>query len=243
MTHTNDRFSVTLAQTKAEIHAALSLRYQVFAAEMGVNGASVDHTQGVETDRFDDVAEHLILRDHDTGGQVVGTYRLIRNGPFSSDTEFDHARLKVSGLTLLELSRSCIRADYRDGAGMFKLWQALSGYIIDRKIDVLFGVASFWNSNTSEISDALSLLHHDHLAGKEIRSVSRTPVAYDLVDKASIDKRSALQKIPTLIKAYLRLGGKVGEGAYYDPAFNTIDVCMIVETAKINARQKAIYTR
>ena len=37
--------------------------------------------------------------------------------------------------------------------------------------------------------------------------------------------------VPSLIKAYLRLGGFVGDGAYVDHAFNTTDVCLVMDTA------------
>ena len=36
--------------------------------------------------------------------------------------------------------------------------------------------------------------------------------------------------IPALIKAYLRLGGFVGDGAWIDHAFNTTDVCLVMDT-------------
>ena len=48
---------------------------------------------------------------------------------------------------------------------------------------------------------------------------------------------------PALIKAYLRLGGFVGDGAYVDHEFNTTDVCLILDTARMNERQSRIYTR
>jgi putative hemolysin len=48
--------------------------------------------------------------------------------------------------------------------------------------------------------------------------------------------------VPSLIKAYLRLGGFVGDGAYVDRAFNTTDVCLVMDTARMNARSLALYT-
>ena len=47
---------------------------------------------------------------------------------------------------------------------------------------------------------------------------------------------------PALIKAYLRLGGSVGEGAFIDHAFNTTDVCLVMDTARMNVRQIRLYT-
>jgi putative hemolysin len=49
--------------------------------------------------------------------------------------------------------------------------------------------------------------------------------------------------VPALIKAYLRLGGTVGDGAFIDHAFNTIDVCLLLDTEKMNARQAGIYQK
>ena len=57
-----------------------------------------------------------------------------------------------------------------------------------------------------------------------------------------VHRRAAMLEVPALIKAYLRLGGKVGEGAWIDHAFNTTDVCLILDTARLNARQQRLYS-
>jgi putative hemolysin len=49
--------------------------------------------------------------------------------------------------------------------------------------------------------------------------------------------------MPALIKAYLRLGGFVGDGAYIDHAFNTTDVCLLMDTSAMSERHKGFYTR
>ena len=49
--------------------------------------------------------------------------------------------------------------------------------------------------------------------------------------------------VPPLIKAYLRLGGFVGEGAFLDHAFNTTDVCLVLDTARMNEKNRALYTK
>jgi putative hemolysin len=58
-----------------------------------------------------------------------------------------------------------------------------------------------------------------------------------------LDRRAAMLAVPALIKAYLRLGGFVGQDAYVDHAFNTTDVCLILDVARMNESQRAIYTR
>ena len=49
--------------------------------------------------------------------------------------------------------------------------------------------------------------------------------------------------IPALIKAYLRLGGHVSDGAWIDRDFNTLDVCLVMDTARMSVRHRNFYTR
>jgi putative hemolysin len=63
----------------------------------------------------------------------------------------------------------------------------------------------------------------------------------DLIAPEQIDRPKAVKDTPSLIKAYLRLGGTVGEGAFVDHHFNTTDVCVLMDTNQLNARQSRIY--
>ncbi|MDG1117644.1 MAG: GNAT family N-acyltransferase [Flavimaricola sp.] len=244
-------FEVTLAQDAVDLRAAQRLRYEVFVRELGGDGALVDHDAGLERDRFDEVSDHLILRDISRPRQdgVVGVYRLMddaaarRAGGFYSEQEYDLSPLLSGGRRLLELGRSCVHPDYRGGTAMYHLWQGLAEYIEDNGIEVLFGVASFHGTDLKALEMPLSLLHHNHLAPPELRVRSRLFEAMDLVPKPQIDRLAAMQATPALIKAYLRLGGVVGEGAFVDHAFNTTDVCLLVDTARMSTRQKALYSR
>jgi len=64
----------------------------------------------------------------------------------------------------------------------------------------------------------------------------------DLIPSARIDRRAAMLAMPALIKAYLRLGGYIGEGAFVDFAFKTVDVCLILDRDSISTRQKELYS-
>ena len=64
-----------------------------------------------------------------------------------------------------------------------------------------------------------------------------------LLPAAQVNRRSALAATPALIKAYLRLGGFVGDGAWIDRAFNTTDVCLIMDTVKMSEKHRAFYSR
>jgi putative hemolysin len=52
----------------------------------------------------------------------------------------------------------------------------------------------------------------------------------------SIDHRAALALLPPLIKGYLRVGARFGEGAVIDHQFGTTDVLVILPVKSIQAR-------
>ncbi len=242
-------FTVKLAETDAELHAAQRLRYDVFVRELGGGGEMVDHDAGLERDKFDPYFDHMLAID-DLTGETVGVYRLLPGeraaelGQFYSEDEYDLSVLKQSGRKLLELGRSCLHPDYRGGTAMYHLWNGLATYVVERQIEVLFGVASFHGTDVQALAQPLSMLHHNHLAPPDLRVRAQPEVfeSMDLVAPDALDRRAAMVQVPALIKAYLRLGGFVGEGAFIDHAFNTTDVCLILDTARMNERQRRIYS-
>lgn len=52
----------------------------------------------------------------------------------------------------------------------------------------------------------------------------------------NINHSLTLNKLPPLIKGYLRPGGMVSENFYIDAEFETIDYCVIMLTEKIVSR-------
>lgn len=245
------RFELSLARTEADLRAAQRLRYDVFVEELGGDGALVDHDARLERDRFDPHFDHLLLRDRqrDDGIEVVGVYRVMRRaqaeaaGQFYSEDEYDLSPLKASGRALLELGRSCVHRDYRGGPAMMHLWNGLAAYIAEHGIEVMFGVASFHGTDPAPLAGPLSLLHHRHLAPADIRPVARAEGYQDmnLIAETALDRPAAIRATPALIKAYLRLGGFVGQGAFIDRPFNCIDVCLVMDVARMSPKHRAIY--
>jgi putative hemolysin len=47
-----------------------------------------------------------------------------------------------------------------------------------------------------------------------------------------------LRVLPPLLKAYLRMGGMIGEGAVIDRQFNTIDACLVLPTERVQAHHQ-----
>lgn len=248
-------FDVLVASgTDPAVAAAQQLRYDVFIDELGGDGPMVDHDSRREIDGFDRYSKHMLLLDRARGAQlgeqVVGVYRLMDSksaasaGAFYSEREYDLSKLRGCGKSLLELGRSCLHRDYRGGLAMYEMWSALSRYIAQVHSDVLFGTASFHGTDTAAIAPALSLLHHRHLAPSELRVEARAPFSrMDLIAPEDLDRRAAMLQVPALIKAYLRLGGCVGQGAFLDHEFNTTDVCLILDVARMNIKQHNLYAQ
>lgn len=247
-------FDIRLATQDRDLRAAQRLRYKVFVEELGADGPLVDHAARLERDEFDPVVDHLCLVDQRRSAadldHVVGVYRLLPSGRaadfgrFYCDAEYDLTPLRASGRRLVELGRSCVHPDYRGGAGMFLLWNALADYVLDHGIEVMFGVASFHGTDAQALAQPLSWLHHHHLAPPELRPRARVTgfQPMDLIAAEALDRRSAMLAMPALIKAYLRLGGMVGEGAFLDHAFNTTDVFLLMDTKAMSDKHRQFYT-
>ncbi|MCC5982980.1 MAG: GNAT family N-acetyltransferase [Rhodobacteraceae bacterium] len=244
-----------LATSEADLRAAQRLRYDVFVTEMGGDGGMVDHAARLEADRFDPFYDHLLLidpaRDPARLDHVVGVYRLMpcsraqAAGGFYSATEYDLAPLLASGRRLLELGRSCIHPEYRGSVAMLHLWNAVADYVRTHDIDLMFGVASFPGTDVDALALPLSWLHRHHLAPEalRVRTLPHVHHPMDLIPVTPADRPRAMAAVPALIRAYLRLGGFVGDGAFVDHRFRTTDVFLVLDTAAMPDRRRAFHSR
>lgn len=223
-----------------EVREAQRLRYQVFATEMGARLKTA--ISGHDADLFDPYCEHLLVRDL-TSGHVVGTYRVLtpvqarRIGSTYSDLEFDLTRLRGQRERMVELGRSCVHPDYRNGAVILALWSALASFMDRNKLTIMIGCASVPMLYQGVISGnvAASLwrqLKDQHLAPIEYRVHPRLPLPLD-------NFSSDLQvDAPALIKGYLRLGAKILGAPAWDPDFNSADLPMMMRIEDMAPRYR-----
>jgi putative hemolysin len=248
------QFQVRLAEGSADIEAAQALRYRVFYETMGAHPSSGMAQRRRDFDPFDDICDHLLVIDHNLGppgGQVVGTYRLIRrdaarrSGRFYSSGEYDIANLIAYPGEILELGRSCVDPLYRGRGAMQLLWGGIATYVFHYDIALMFGCASLPGTDPEALAEPLSCLYHAHLAPPElrVRALDERYVDMNLRDAASLDIGRIRAALPPLIKGYLRLGGFVGDGAVIDTQFNTTDVCIVVKTDLVAEKYSRHYVR
>jgi len=242
-------YLLKIAETEAEIKSAQHLRYKVFVEEMGAMAVDQSGSDRFETDDFDRLFKHIILIDQrqlNSIEQVVGVYRVMTNSEallgagFYSNTEFDLSRLEGSKKRLLELGRSCIHKAHRGGTALRLLWMGLAQHIARNQTQILFGPTSFPGIDPDKIENCLSYLHHYHAAPYHLRARARSDsfVKMNRIPKQHVDRRLAVSQLPPLLKAYLRLGAKVGAGAWLDRSFNTIDVCVVLDVDRMPPSQK-----
>jgi putative hemolysin len=241
---------VRLAQTLAEIEAAQRLRYEIFYREMSAEPSAAMREAERDFDDFDTVCDHLLVIDHTLpeDSAVVGTYRLIRRemaarrGSFYSSSEFDVGRLMDYPGEVLELGRACVAAPYR-GRGINLLFRGIANYVSRYSIELMFGCASLPGVDADALAVPLSYLYYYYLAPPALRATALPERYVDMrrVPSGEIDPAAAMFEMPPLLKAYLRLGGFIGDGAVVDPQFRTIDVCVIVKTDLITDKYARHY--
>lgn len=247
---------VRLARDEDEIRAAQEIRYRVFYEELGARRLDDRHAERRDVDRFDAICDHLLVLDTALPGpetdQIVGTYRLLRQdvavaaGGFYSEDEFELRGLvaRHPGTHFLELGRSCVLPAYRGKRTIEVLWQGCWAYVNHYGIDVMTGCASFQGTVPAAHAEALSFLaHHCRAEGDwAIRAVPGRYQPMDLMPVEAVGLRSAMNAMPPLIKGYLRLGARIGEGCVIDHEFGTVDVCIVLPVKSLDARYVSHYS-
>jgi putative hemolysin len=108
---------------------------------------------------------------------------------------------------------------------------------------VMTGCASFPGTDPTAHAQALSCLAHDFRARPawDVRAVAGRYTAMDLLPRHAVDARAALAAMPPLIKGYLRLGARIGDGCVIDRDFGTVDVFIVLPVADISPRYLSYY--
>lgn len=256
MTQENHTY-VRLVQSHDEIEQAQKLRYAVFYEEHGATPTPDIENAKRDFDEYDLISDHLVvIAVNQSSGQeeIVGTYRLLRQDmledskithSFYSSDEYDLSLIIKSNNKLLELGRSCVLPAYRTKPILNLLWQGIADYISHHEIDLLFGCASFHGTDPDLIKQQLSYLHHFHATDRDIcpRGKEKRYINMNIIPKEDLNERRIFASLPPLIKGYLRLGATIGDGAIVDHAFNTIDICIVVETRLMTSRYRNYFER
>jgi len=228
------RYTTSLARTDSEVQEAQRLRFKVFAEEMGAQLPSAP--EGLDRDIFDKYCEHLLVRDN-SDHKVVGTYRILSPqnaraiGSYYSESEFDLTRLQHLRGSMVEVGRSCVHHDHRDGATISQLWSGLANFMRTHRHEYLIGCASISMRDGGHYAASVyRKIHKLHAAPAEYQVFPRCPLPLAVLNQ-ELDA-----PLPPLIKGYLRLGAYVCGEPTWDPDFNTADIFILLPLSRLNDR-------
>ncbi len=227
------RLEARFVRHDSELREAQRLRAEVFAKEFGVH---FDDPEGLDRDRFDDFCEHLNVYDV-ANGLLIATTRLLTRekarlaGSFYSAHEFDMTAMEKLQGRVLEIGRTCVHEDYRSGAAITVLWSALADYLLSQDFSYLLGCASIsLRDGGHNFAAIMPELRQQHFVDESLRVQPLRGLAIEAPEgtgKASL---------PPLLKAYLRMGCKIGGEACWDPEFHCADVFVLLDVSALAGR-------
>ncbi len=224
------RYAVLVAHDPAEIVAAQRLRHRVFAEELGARLHGP--VAGIDSDDLDPYCDHLIVRD-DSTGDVIGTYRMLppdraaKAGRLYSDGEFELGALGGLRSSLVEVGRSCVHPDHRNGAVINLMWSGIARYMLLTGHSWLAGCGSVPLDDAAHVWD---YMQRKHLSPEQYRVTPRHPWPVVAAEAAS---RSAL---PPLLRGYLRLGAWVCGPPALDMDFGCVDLFVLLSMDRVDER-------
>lgn len=234
------RLIARFATTEKEILAAQTMRYNIFSEEYGAifydqNGAPT----AIDSDHYDPHCHHLMVLD---GDRIVGYTRLLPGavaqeiGGFYSAHEFEIQYLVKEPHRFLEIGRTCVHPDYRNGATIAVLWSKLAEFLIENGFDYLIGCASVpLSDGGATLSSIMPLLRKNHLADKRYRVLPTLP--YLTVQHPHGQNQLAERpKLPPLLKAYMRMGAQICGEPCWDQDFNCADLFILLDLAAVADR-------
>ncbi|MGW4204734.1 GNAT family N-acetyltransferase [Streptomyces sp. NPDC004726] len=230
------RYVVSLARDQDDVRAAQRLRHHVFAGEMG---ARLDGPEpGLDTDAFDAYCDHLLVREAATG-EVVGTYRLLPPdrarvaGRLYSETEFDLTRLAPIRDDLVEVGRSCVHPQHRNGAVIALIWAGLARYMTRTGHNWLAGCCSIPLADGGALAAATwRTVKARNLAPEEYWVTPHklwNPAGAPVPPKGRVEQ-------PALLRGYLRLGAWVCGAPAHDPEFGVADLYVLLSLRRTDPR-------
>lgn len=224
------RLAARYAETEADIAAAQALRHLCFRG-----------TEGLDRDRFDAICRHVLIEDQ-RDGSLLCCFRLL---PLNSGCEigqsysaqyYDLAALEAFEKPMVEMGRFCIHPDHHDPDILRIAWAALTRFVDDEGIGMLFGCSSFKGTEAGAYLDAFAKLRAGHLAPLQWWPRVKAPKVFRFARRLAQrepDAKRAMLTMPPLLRSYISLGGWVSDHAVVDPDLNTLHVFTGLEIGAI----------
>lgn len=220
------------ATTPALVADAQRLRAEVFGDEYGVQ---FDGPEGLDIDHYDAFCLHLNVYDV-ANDLLIATTRLLSQekaaeaGGFYSGQEFDLSAISRMPGRILEVGRTCVHPDYRSGGAITVLWSALAEYLMAEGFSHLIGCASISLADGgTTLASVMPTLREKYFVDNELRVSPNREIILSASGTGPVS-------VPPLLKAYLRMGCRIGGEACWDPEFNCADVFIVLDVQALAGR-------
>ncbi|MBU3001335.1 GNAT family N-acetyltransferase [Roseovarius nubinhibens] len=232
------RYSAREAESPADVIRAQSLRAKVFG------GGRLD----LDADDYDTRCAHILVEERATG-DLVCCFRFLRlddgrdiSQSYSAQFYGLEALEKFAG-PMVEMGRFCIDPARRDPDILRVAWGAMTRYVDENGIELLFGCSSFTGTDADNYLDTFGILSQRHLAPRRWLPRVKAPSVVRFAQMLRLrrpDAKAAMKQMPPLLKTYLMMGGWVSDHAVVDTHLNTLHVFTGVEIKAIPASRKRL---
>ena len=224
--------------SEREIREAQRLRYDVFCEEYNVKLPVNMYWNGqpIDIDDLDDHCLHLVVRSQDDM-EIIGYTRVLtcdlatRFGHYYSSHEFDIDNILNRPGRFLEIGRTCIHPDHRNGATIAVLWAHLASYMQQHDYQYLFGCASVsLEDGGTAFAALMPIIREKYMADSDYRVQPKLALP---IQEISPESKAIF---PPLLKAYTRMGARICGEACWDPDFNVADLFVLLDVNKVSDR-------
>ena len=232
---TRGRYSARLAETPEDLCAALQLRTRAF------------QTDTPDGDDFDAACAHVLIEDINTAKVVCCFRMLMLEGGCELTSSYSAQFYDLQALQdfpdrMVELGRFCMDPSHQDPDILRIAWGAMTAFVDENRVEMLFGCSSFAGTETTQYLDAFAMLKARHLAPKRWLPRVKAPDVFRYAARLrrKPDAKKAMSRMPPLLKTYLLMGGWVSDHAVVDRQMNTLHVFTGVEIGAIPDARKRL---
>ncbi|MGR3711744.1 MAG: GNAT family N-acetyltransferase [Shimia sp.] len=232
------RYSARLAQSAADVKAAQRLRHLAF---WGGDGSAVD------ADAFDHECNHILVEDEGTGTLVCCFRFLSLTGGHEIDRTYSAQFYELGALRdfdgpMIEMGRFCIHPGWADPDILRVAWGAMTAYVYENNIEMLFGCSSFEGTDEGQYLDSFAMLRDRHIAPKRWLPKVKAPNVFRFAARLrrKPNVKLAQLRMPPLLRTYLMMGGWVSDHAVVDRQMNTLHVFTGLEIKAIPPARKRL---
>ncbi len=200
-----------------------------------------------DRDAHDPLCEHMLIEDM-RSGLLVCCFRFLPLasgagiGRSYSAQYYNLSALESFAGPMIEMGRFCVEPGVTDPDILRVAWGAMAAEVDARGVELLFGCASFAGTDAHVYSDAFAMLTARYLAPRRWLPRVKAPEVIRFAQRwrSMPDIRTAMLRMPPLLRTYLSMGGWVSDHAVVDAQMNTLHVFTGVEIAAIPPARKKL---